>query len=201
MPLLADAGKKLGSLIQGSGFEDSPVVLRRAPDAPRCQYARGVCIEAVFGGKTGHMATDAPIEARILLSSLFGATLTTPQQRTAAVAMINAATGFLSMARPLCACRRGCYSPCLADLKTRIGGLAIYPVGRIPVIETEFSRQIVADPASAALVLVSADGLVSEEAVAALGRLPGEKPLLFLGPSTVGISSLTGGEHWCPYGR
>ncbi len=201
MPLLTDAVERLRESLLGTGFEDQSVTLARAPDAARCQYNRGVCIQATFGGKTGHVMTDAPVEGTTKVAFLFGAALAAPRQRTAAVAVLNAVSGFLLLARRLSACREECYAPCLSRLRAELAGSTLYAVGRVQVLERELAAQLVSDPAAADLLLVGADGPLSDAGLRVLEEHRGEKRILFLGPSTAGLSALLSEEHWCPYGR
>jgi len=193
--------ERLRESLEGTGFEDQSVTLARAPDAARCQYNRGVCIQATFGGKTGHVTTDAPVEGTTRVSFLFGAALAAPRQRTAAIAVLNAVSGFLMLARRLSACREECHAPCLARLRDELAGSPLYAVGRVEALDRDLAVQLVPDPARADVLLVGADGLLSDAGLRVLGEHREQKRILYLGPSTAGLSALLSAEHWCPYGR
>jgi hypothetical protein len=61
--LIPEAVERLRSRIEGSGCEDGVVVLKQNPDASRCQYERGVTLEAHFGGGRGQVVTPHPASA------------------------------------------------------------------------------------------------------------------------------------------
>jgi hypothetical protein len=154
-----------------------------------------------MGGKTGYLSTNDPVETTTGATSLFSATLASPKHVTAAVVIANALAGFLCLARPLAACRKEDYVPCLERLRGEIGSAPIYLVGKVPVAEEVFARQRVDTPEDAEVFVISADGLLSEDGRALLDRSGGTKRAIFLGPSTVAVANLAGQEHWCPFGR
>jgi hypothetical protein len=199
--LLADALASLEEAVEGSGCEHAKITVRRSPDAPRCQYVRGACVSACMGGKTGYLSTNDPVETTTGATSLFSATLASPQHVTAAVVIANALAGFLCLARPLAACRKEDYAPCIERLRDEIGGAPVFLVGKVPVAEEAFSRQRVETPGDAEVFVVSADGLLSETGRALLDQAMGTTRIILLGPSTVAVANLAGQEHWCPFGR
>jgi fructose-specific component phosphotransferase system IIB-like protein len=69
------------------------------------------------------------------------------------------------------------------------------------VLERALARQIVDSPEAADLILVTGDGMTSDEGVACIDDHLGKKRMIFLGPSAAGVSCLMNLEHWCPYGR
>ncbi|MDD1672956.1 MAG: hypothetical protein LUP99_00920 [Methanomicrobiales archaeon] len=201
MNLLAEATGKLRLLLEGSGCEDGIVTLRRNPDTPRCQYERGVCIEAHFGGGYGQVMTNFPIQATTRISFMYGSTLQSAEERTAALAILNAAGGFLCLARKLHACRAEEYEPCLMGLHEVTGALRVACIGSSPVISHEFATQLVEDPELADIILVVANGAIAESTTSLIDHYHGKKRMIFLGPSFPGFCSLINSEHWCPYGR
>ena len=201
MGVLNEAVEKLRMLTEGSGLEAGIVTLKRNPDAPRCQYERGVCVEAYYGGGHGQVVTNFPLQATTRISFMYGAPLQSPQERTAALAIINAASGFFSLTRKLHACRREDYLPCLYELRQALGSHRVACIGDASVIQQEFGAQMVADPDQAEVILVVADGAISPSTVDLVDRWRGKKRMIFLGPSFPGLCALMNLEHWCPYGR
>ena len=200
MTLLLDAVQRLEETIFGSGCEDGAAVLRRDPDVPRCQFERGADLLASFGGRTARVVTSAPVQTSTRLSSLFGREFTGPEERTAALGIVNAASGFLCLSRRLHACDPGCHGACLAGLKEEIDDRRPFSPVQVPVISREFSANLAEDPAAAGVLLVTGEALILEEG----GDLAGRAAVggfLLLGPSTAGVAALLGLPHWCPYGR
>jgi hypothetical protein len=201
MTILDDAVARLEHQIEGSGCEDAQAVLRRAPDAPRCQYVRGACLEVCFGGKSGHVATEYPLQGAVPVTSMFGAKFSTGEQRTAALAILNATAGFLSLARKLTACDPARYTDCFRDLKKSLAGKPAYAAAPIPVLAGVPGIVLVDEPADAETLLVTPAALTTETSLAIVSGWPPQKRIIFLGPSVAGVSQILGKEHWCPYGR
>ena len=201
MSFLNDAIRRLEHVLADSGCENGIVDLSVNYNADVCQYPRGVCMEGHFGGRTGQFVTSEPIRARTRISFMFGAPLTDQKQRGAASAIINAVSAFLCLARKLRPCTPDCYAPCLADLSREIGRKRIYPVGPMPVIERAFKDRIVDSPEEADILLVAGEGMTTDAGIACIDGCRGNKRIIFLGPSTAGVSGLLNLEHWCPYGR
>jgi len=201
MSFLNDAIRRLEHILADSGCENGIVDLSVNYNADVCQYPKGVCMEGHFGGRTGQFVTSEPIRARTRISFMFGAPLTDQKQRGAASAIINAVSAFLCLARKLRPCTPDCYAPCLADLSREIGRMRIYPVGPMPVIERAFKDRIVDSPEEADILLVAGEGMTTDAGIACIDGCRGNKRLIFLGPSTAGVSGLLNIEHWCPYGR
>ena len=99
MDLIIDTVKKLESMMKDSGCEDSGVVIDVRSDTVNCQFERGVCMTASFGGRSADFITYDPIRANTKISFMFGTPLDTPQVRGAAVAIVNVATGFFCLSR------------------------------------------------------------------------------------------------------
>ena len=73
-------------------------------------------------------------------------------------------------------------------------------VGSIPVIENASRTEIVTDPKNADLIIINAEGLIDTRVGDLIAEFRGTKRIIFLGPSTAGVSRLQQIEHWCPYG-
>jgi hypothetical protein len=200
MTLLLDAVKRLEETVFGSGCEDGAATLRRDPGVPRCQFERGADVLAAFGGRTAHVVTSTPVQTSTRLSSLFGRELASPEERTAALGIVNAASGFLCLSRRLHACDPGCHGACMAELRGEIGGRRISTPVPIPAVSREFSAILAEHPASAGILLITGEALVREDGgdLAARAAAGG---VLLLGPSSSGVASLLCLPHWCPYGR
>jgi hypothetical protein len=201
MSLLTDAVDKLRALMEGSGLEDGIVTLKRNPDAPRCQYERGVCIEAYFGGGHGQVMTGSPLQAATRISFMYGASLGSPEERTAALAILNAAGGFLALTRKLHACRTEDYPACLSDLREVLGATRVAVIGDAAVLPHELGSQRAHTPEEAEVILVVADGAIAPSTADLIERWRGKKRMIFLGPSFPGLCAMLNLEHWCPYGR
>lgn len=201
MSVIQDAVKELEHRLQDSGCESGVVTLGVNYEAEKCQYPKGVCMEAEFGGSSGEFITTDPLRAKTRVSFMFDAPLTDPKQRGAACAITNAVSAFLCMARKLHACTPDNYRECRADLARVIAGKTIYCVGPNYVVEETMKEYLTDDPAAADIFLVTGQGLVSDEGLSVIDAFRGEKRMIFLGPSTSGVSALLDLEHWCPYGR
>jgi hypothetical protein len=201
MSTITEAVEKLRVLLEGSGLEDGIVTLKRNPDALRCQYERGVCIEAYFGGGHGQVMTASPLQAATRISFMYGAPLQTPEERTAALAILNAAGGFLTLTRKLHACRPEEYAPCLDGLRQILGSSRVACIGNASVLPHELEAQRVRTPDEAEVILVVADGAIAASTSELIDQFRGKKRMIFLGPSFSGPCALMNLEHWCPYGR
>jgi hypothetical protein len=199
MTLLQDAVKRLEETVFGSGCEDGTAALRRDPGVPRCQFERGADLLASFGGRNARVVTPAPVQTSTRLSSLFGRELAGPGERTAALGIVNATSGFLCLSRRLHACDPGCHGACLAELRQEIGGRRIFTPVPVPAISREFSGSLAEDPTGAGILLLTGEALIQEEGGNLAAR--GGGALLLLGPSTSGVASLLSLPHWCPYGK
>lgn len=201
MSFLHDAIGKLEKTLEDSGCEDGVVALSVNYDADVCQYPKGVCMEGHFGGRIGQFVTSEPIRANTRISFMFGAPLGNQKQRGAASVIINAVSAFLCLTRKLQPCTPDCYAPCLAELSREVAGKRVYLLGPMPVLERALGDQVVDSPEAADLFLVAGDGMTADEGVACIDKYRGKKRMIFLGPSTAGVSGLLNIEHWCPYGR
>jgi hypothetical protein len=201
MSMLTEAVEKLRNMLEGSGLEDGTVTLKRNPDAPRCQYERGVCIEAHFGTGYGQVMTNSPLQATTRIPFMYGSPLKSPEERTAALAILNAATGFLGLSRKLHACRPEDYPACLSELLLAVGTVKVAYIGNAAVLPRGLGTQLVSSPEEAEIILVVADGAIAPSTAELIDQWRGEKRMIFIGPSFPGLCVLLNREHWCPYGR
>jgi hypothetical protein len=200
MDIIRDSVKKVRDILEHGGCGEE-VLLDVNPDARNCQFEKGACMIASFGGRTADFVTFDPVRARTKISFMYDAPLDTPSARGAASAIINVVTGFFCLSRVLHACRESSHTPCAEELKREIGGKKIYCIGSIPEIEHQFGRMIVSDPDLADVILVSGDGLIAQGTGDRIEKYRGKKRVLCIGSSTAGIARLHQLEHWCPYGR
>ncbi|MDP2797724.1 MAG: hypothetical protein Q8N94_09475 [Methanoregula sp.] len=200
MDILIDSVNKLETILEHSGCEEVGVLLDVKPDAANCQFDRGACMTASFGGRSAEFVSSNPIRAQTKISFMFGAPLDTPSVRSAACAMINVATGFFCLSRVLHACPGARHADCIRELGTVIQGKKILCIGSIPVIEDMFRACIVTDPKEADLILVSAEGIIDPGLGDLIAEFKGTKRIICLGPSTAGVARLQQIEHGCPYG-
>jgi hypothetical protein len=201
MSLITEAVAKLDETTHGSGCGDCNVEFRRDPDAEICNYARGSNLEVRFGGRTAQVVSRYPVQTTTRPSFMAGKPLASPEQRTAALGIINAVMGFLCLIRETRACTAASHDPCLAGLVERIGSSPVYCNGPMPAIERAFAASLVDDPQKAEFILTTEDGLIDDEGLAVIERYRSEKQLILLGPATAGIAALMDLEHNCPYGR
>ncbi len=197
MDILQDAVKKLKELSLHSGCEDGNIVLWVNPERTVCQFERGACMEAVFGGRVAEFVTFEPTRATTRLGFLFDATLEKPAHRAAACAIINVMAGFLCLSRVRRSCSRECHEACRTDLlrelgDRRVGGLEVpaHVMESFPYRGTGMCD----------VMLVAGEGLISPEGRSLLEGPDRERALL-VGPSTSGVASLERLRHWCPYGK
>ena len=111
------------------------VLLDVNPDARNCQFEKGACMRASFGGRTADFVTFDPIRARTKISFMYDAPLDTPSTRGAASAIVNVITGFFCLSRVLHSCEESFHASCLAELNKEIGGKRVYCVGTVTGIE------------------------------------------------------------------
>ena len=200
MDLVREAVRRLEARIAGSGAEDAIVSLVTDPDVIYCRYEKGACIRAAYGGRTAEFITCDPVVARTRIGFMFGATLGSLPQRAAAGAILNVVTGFFGISRVLRSCDPAKHRDCLAALKAEIGSGRIFPVGLHGNVLAGLGPAA-ESPEESETVLIVGDGLITEgtgDMVASVGK---RNRILFLGPSTAGVSALLGCRHWCPFGR
>lgn len=201
MNLIASAVTELKEQIKDSGCEDGIVALAQNSTRPLCQYPQGVCVDARFGDRTGHVVTTDPLKVSTRISFMYGAPLSRPVERTAACAIVNAVTGFFCINRKMNACEQAHHAPCLQELVADLKGQAVYIVGEAEGVPEALEEDLAATPEDADVLLVTGPGLISDEGLAMVEGAQGKKRVIFLGPSTAGVAALLGIEHWCPYGN
>jgi len=200
MDILIDSVNKLETILKHSGCEEVGVLLDVNPDTANCQFDRGACMTASFGGRSAEFVTNDPIRAQTKISFMFGAPLDTTAIRSAACAMINVATGFFCLSRVLHACPGPRHADCMRELGTAIQGKKIFCIGSIPAIDDAFRAYIFTDPKDADLILINAEGIIDAGVGDLIAEFKGMKRIICLGPSTAGVARLQQLEHWCPYG-
>jgi len=201
MDIIRESVKKIREILEHGGCGDSEVLLDVNPDSLNCQFEKGACMTAAFGGRTADFVTFDPIRALTKIPFMYDAPLDTPSTRAAAVAIINAVTGFFCLIRVLHPCTKVFHPPCLEELKREIYGKNLYCIGNIPEIESRFGGLTVQDPGKADVILVGAEGLTLEGTGDLIGQYKEKKRVLCIGPSVAGVCRLHNLEHWCPYGR
>jgi hypothetical protein len=201
MDIMVESVQKIEELVEHSGCSDAGVLLDVDPDAAICQFERGACMTASFGGKSAEFATDDPIRARTKISFMFGAPLDTPPARGAAGAIVNIVLGFLCMIRVLHACPASCHTACRNQLAAEIAGRLVSCTGLPGNSVTGLSHAVTGNIDEAEVILINGEGMIDEGTGDLIQRHTGSKRIVCLGPSTAGIARLHGIEHWCPFGR
>ncbi len=201
MNIIEESVQKMEEIIHDTGCEDGAVELRRNPGAVPCQFERGTCIEACYGGKTAEFVTGDPVEATTRISFMFGASLTTPKMKGAACAILNVLSSFLCLARNVRACGKEDHPACLGQLQDRFFGRRIFIVGDIPLSSSGLAGSLVSDPRSADLILVGSDGLSGEDLTEVIRSCSTGAEIVCIGPSTAGFAGIQRIERFCPYGK
>ncbi len=200
MDLIIETVKKLKTMMKGSGCDDGGIVLDVNPDTVNCQFERGACMTASFGGRSAVFTTCNPIRAKTKISFMFDAPLDALPVRGAAAVIVNVVTGFFCLSRILHSCPGSSHRDCQRQFLDELEGERIFCYSRIPEIETMFGSAIVTTPDDADIILINGQGIIEPEAGALLMNYTATKRVLCLGPSTAGIARLNHLEHWCPYG-
>lgn len=200
MDIIRDSVIKIKDILEHNGCGEGDVLLDVNPDAKNCQYEKGACMTASFGGRTADFVTFDPVRARTKISFMYNAPLDTPSTRGAASAIVNAVTGFFCLSRVLHACSESCHAPCLAELEQEIAGKKVFCIGDIAGI-THNIGGLVQDPITADIILIGNEGLVATGTGDLIEQLNGKKRIICIGSSVAGVSKLHLLEHWCPYGR
>jgi hypothetical protein len=200
MDLIIDTVKKLESMMKNSGCEDSGVIIDVRPDTVNCQFERGACMTASFGGRSADFITYDPIRANTKISFMFGAALDSPQVRGAAVAIVNVAAGFFCLSRVLHSCPKSSHTECGRQLCHELGGKRIFCMGSIPAVEAALRSAIVKDSQDADVILINGEGIIESGTGDIIRNYRDTKRIIYLGPSTAGVARLNQFEHWCPFG-
>lgn len=201
MDIVRESVKKIRDILEHGGCGEGGVLLEVNPDARNCQFEKGACMTASFGGRTADFITFDPIRARTKISFMYDASLDTPATRGAALAIVNVVTGFFCLSRVLHACREPSHAPCLGELKREIAGKRIWCAGSMTYLEQQCGGLIVSDPDLADIILISGEGIIAPETGNLIEQYTGKKRILCIGSSAAGVARLHMLEHWCPYGR
>jgi len=200
MDLIIDTVKKLESMMKDGGCDDSGVVLDVRTDTVNCQFERGACMTASFGGRSADFITYDPIRAKTKISFMFDTPLDTPPVRGAAVAIVNVATGFFCLSRILHSCPESSHTECRRQLLHELGGKRIFWRGSMSAVDTAFRSSIVKNPQDADVILVNGEGIIEKGTGDFIRNDKETKRILCLGPSTAGVARLNQLELWCPFG-
>jgi len=193
------AVKRLQKMTLHSGCEDGNIALSVNPDRTVCQFEKGACMEALFGGRVAEFVTFEPTRATTRLGFLFDAALEKPAHRAAACAIINVMAGFLCLTRVRRSCSRESHEACRTALLKEVGERQVGGL-EIPAHVLESFPYRNPGKGDGDVILVSGEGLISPECKAILDGPAGERVLL-VGPSTAGVAALEKIPHWCPYGK
>ena len=200
MDLIIETVKKLETMMKDSGCEEGGVVLDVHSDTVNCQFERGACMTASFGGRSADFITYDPIRAKTKISFMFGTPLDTAPVRGAAVAIVNVATGFFCLSRILHSCPESSHTECRRHLLDELGGKRIFCIGSMPAIETAFRSTIITNPQDAEVFLMNGEGIIEKGTGDIIRNYRDTKRILCLGPSTAGVARLNQLELWCPFG-
>jgi hypothetical protein len=200
MDIIIESVKKIKDLLKNSGCEEGCVRLDVDPDIVYCQYDKGACMVAAFGGRSAEFVTQDPIRAQTKISFMFDATLETPSTRSAACSIINVAAGFFCISRILHSCPALSHNDCRKKLEQEITGKKISCLGSIPAIETAMRTHIVSNPDHADVILINSEGILAQYTGNIVRRYEDTKRIICVGPSTAGIARLNQIELWCPFG-
>jgi len=129
MDIITDSVKKINVLLKNSGCEEGCVFLDVNADIVYCQYDKGACMVATFGGRSAEFVTQDPIRARTKISFMFDAALDSLRTRAAACSIINVAAGFFCISRILHSCPESSHTDCIKQLEHEIGGKRILCIG------------------------------------------------------------------------
>jgi hypothetical protein len=201
MDIIRESVKKIREILEHGGCGEGDVLLGVNPDTKNCQFEKGACMTASFGGRTADFITFDPVRARTKISFMYDAPLDTPSTRGAASAIVNVVTGFFCLSRVLHACNESSHTSCLGELKQEIGNKKIYCIGNVPEIERQFGAMIVTDPETAEVILIGGEGIIALGTGDLIEQYKGKKQVLLIGTSVAGVARLYQLEHWCPYGR
>jgi hypothetical protein len=200
MDIIIETVKKLETIMKDSGCDDSGIVLDVRSDTVNCQFERGACMTASFGGRSADFITFDPIRVNTKISFMFGTLLDAPRIRGAAAAIVNVATGFFCLSRILHSCPESSHNKCRTHLLNELGGKRIFCIGSMPAIETAFKSTIVKNTHDADVILMNGEGIIEQETGTTILNYKDTKRILCLGPSTAGVARLNQLEHWCPFG-
>jgi hypothetical protein len=200
MDLIIDTVNTLETMMKNSGCEDGGVVLEVNADVKTCQFERGACMTAAFGGRSADFVTFDPIRAKTKISFMFGTPLETSRMRGAATAIVNVVAGFFCLSRVLHSCPASSHAECSRQLMHELSGKRIFCIGTIPAVDTAFRNAMVTNPQDAEVIFINAEGIIEPATGDIIQAAPETTRILCLGPSTAGVARLNQLELWCPYG-
>jgi hypothetical protein len=200
MDIIIESAKKIKGLLENSGCEEGSVLLDVDPDIVYCQYDKGACMVATFGGRSAEFVTQDPIRTQTKISFMFDATLNTSRTRSAACAIVNVAAGFFCLSRILHSCPKSSHADCREQLVTKIMGKRLFCIGSMPSIKTAVMDYIVDDPDDADVIFINSEGIIAEETGNIIRNYKDTKRIICFGPSTAGVARLNQIELWCPFG-
>ncbi|MGB9176951.1 MAG: hypothetical protein WCB46_09480 [Methanoregula sp.] len=201
MDIIRESVTKVKDILEHGGCGEGDVFLDVNPKAKNCQFEKGACMTASFGGRTADFVTFDPLRACTKIAFMYGAPLDTVATRGAAAAIVNIVTGFFCLSRVLHACPESSHAPCLAELEQEIKGKKVFCVGDIAKINHVLGGLVVQDPLAADIILIGNEGMLAKGTGDLIEQFKGKKPVLCIGSSVAGVSRLHLLEHWCPYGR
>jgi hypothetical protein len=201
MDIVTDSVNRLEEIIRNSGCEETGVHLDVDPDATTCEYERGACMVASFGGRNAEFVTDDPLRATTKISFMYGVPLEMPGVRAAACAIINVATAFFCLTRVRRACPAKSHAACLHELTGELRGHRVHCLGRMQALEPSLGSSVTKKPEEADIILINNEGVIAPGTGDLVETWSGKKRIIFLGPSTSGVCRLQQKEHWCPYGQ
>jgi hypothetical protein len=200
MDIIVDSVKKIYTFLRDSGCDEGIVLLEVDPDMVYCQYDKGACMVATFGGRSAEFVTQDPVRAQTKISFMFGAALNTLRSRSAACSIVNVAAGFFCLSRILHSCPESSHTNCRNQLQYEIMGKRFFFIGDISSITTAIRDYRVNDPDTADVILINGEGIIAEGTGNIIRNYNGVKRIICLGPSTAGVARLNQIEHWCPFG-
>ena len=86
MDIIRDSVTKIKDILEHGGCEEGDVLLDVNSKAKNCQFEKGACMSASFGGRTADFVTFDPLRACTKIAFMYGAPLDTVATRGAAAA-------------------------------------------------------------------------------------------------------------------
>ncbi len=200
MDIITDSVKKIAMLLKNSGCEEGSVVLDVDPGIKYCQYDKGACMVATFGGRSAEFITHDPIRARTKISFMFESALETLRSRAAAGSIINVAAGFFCISRILHSCPESSHAECLKQLELEMREKRIVCIGDMQAIESAIRNSVVYDTDAADVILINGEGIIKQGTGDIVQKYKDSKRILCIGPSAAGVARLNQIELWCPFG-
>ncbi|MFA5330918.1 MAG: hypothetical protein WC342_00930 [Methanoregula sp.] len=201
MDIITDSVNRMEETLRHSGCDETGVRLDVDPDTKNCQFERGACMTASFGGRTAEFVTDEPIRALTKISFMFGTPLETSNVRSAACAIMNVVTAFFCLNRVRRACPGESHATCLGELAAELQGHRVFCGSTMPALERALGSVITPDFDEADTIVINNESVIDREIGDLIVRTREKKRVIFVGPSTAGVCRLQQREHWCPYGK